>query len=199
MRCSPAVGAATEPRPVGVHGLIALRIVQRRMDVWRQRHRAVPIERGHLVIGEQSHAPAARVVEGLTDLDRELVARGMHRAQHLADTQPARRPHERMPPSALERTHEEHLDVPARLASHAQPRRNHAGVVDDEEVSLVQQEGKVGNPQVVGRRRCSAIDEQSRRVTRLSGNLRDRGREQLVLECLHRHCGRTVRSHRGGS
>ena len=134
----------------------------------------MPIQRGHLVVGEQSHTPAAGVVERLTDLDRELIARRMHRAQHLADAEPARGPHERVPPSALERAHQEHLDVSTRLATHAQPRRDDTSVVDDEEVSLVQQVGKVGHLQMISAAiDAAAIDEQSRGVAGLRRNLGD--------------------------
>ena len=38
MKCSPAVGAAAEPGVCEIDRLVAFRIVQRRVDVGRQRH-----------------------------------------------------------------------------------------------------------------------------------------------------------------
>ena len=119
MRCSPAVGAATEPGRDGVHRLVPLGIVERRVDVGRQRHRAVTIERVERVVREQPDSHAAGVVEPLTDLHRELVSRGMHRAQHLADAEAPRRTHERVPSPAFERTDEEDLDVAPGRAAHS--------------------------------------------------------------------------------
>src|SRR5262249_27218556 len=121
-----------------------------------------------------------------------------HRAQHLADTETPSGTHERVPSPTFERAHEEHLDVAARLATHAQARRDDAGVVDDEHVTRLEQVGEIGDDAMVGRGRLHLVDGQSRRVGWLGGDLCDAGRRQVVLERLHgrrlvaRHRGRVV-------
>ena len=180
----------------GVHRLIPLGIVERRVDVGRQRHRSVTVECVERIVREESHSHAAGVIEPLAYLHRELVARGMHRAQHLADAESPRRAHERVPPSALEGTHEEDLDVATRRAAHSEPRRDDARVVHDEHVTGLEQVREVGNGTMVRSRRRAAVDEQASRVARLGRNLRDARRRQVVLERPHGRC--LVSGHRGG-
>jgi hypothetical protein len=158
----------------------------------------VSIEGSERVVREQPHAPTSSVVEPLTDLDGELVTRGVHRAQHLADVEPARRPHEGVPTAALQRTHEEHLDVSAGLSPHPEPSRDDAGVVDDEKVARLEHPGKVRDETMIGSARAAAVDEQTRRVARLGRDLRDARCRKVVLERLHRRTRPTVGSHRDG-
>ena len=109
------------------------------MDVGRQGHRAVTIERVERVVREQPDSHAAGVVEPLSDLHRELVSRRMHRAQHLADAETRAGTYERMPSPAFERTDEEDLDVAPGRAAHSEPRWDHPRVVHDEHVAGLEQ------------------------------------------------------------
>ena len=72
------------------------------------------VERAERIVREQPDPHAAGVVETLSDLDGELVARRMHGAQHLTDAEASRRTHEGVPSPAFERTDEEDLDVATR-------------------------------------------------------------------------------------
>ena len=126
MKCRPAVGAAAEPSPFGVHRLVALGIAQRLRDVRRQRRLALgrPVE---------PQAPAA-LSEVLQELDR---------SQTLAGLQPPRRTSEPLPlPGPVQRLEQEHLRFAPAGPLQTEPRRNDTRVVDDDELAARSSSGR---------------------------------------------------------
>ena len=112
------------------------------------------------------------------DLDPRAV-----RFDDRAGPQRLRRASQGEPVPASERLDEQKLHLSARpFLVTAKPRRNHLGVVDDEEVALAQQIGEVADGSVRGRPLCPGKHEEPRGVALGERGLGDELLGQLVVE-----------------
>ena len=182
-------------RTRGVHRLVPLGIVERRVDVGRQRHRAVTIECIEWVVREQPDSHAAGVVEPLTDLHRELVSRGMHRAQHLADAEAPRGRTTR----AIPRLREDGRGRPRRcprLARGALVAAPGSPVCRSRRARRRSRAGPASRTQDDGRERSYRAASTSKHRVAVRREPAHARRRQVVLERPHGRC--LVCGHRGG-
>jgi hypothetical protein len=138
-------------------------------------------------------------VDGTEQLDLERVAGRRpvadthdvdtrRRAEHLARAEPASRAHERLPPPSLavERLEQERLGGSAGPPLEPEARRDHLGLVHDEQIARPQQRREVANRAVLGWR-SAPIDEQPSRIALGQGHLCDALGWELVVEVLEAH------------
>ena len=170
VRCSPAVGRGGRAGPVGVDGLVALGVGQRRRDVGRQRHlaeprRAPPAGRRRRAARPSTVSPAS--VRWPTD---QRPRRPSAPSSTLAGPQ-ACGPGGPAPPSARcsssSGSSSSTSAAPPVRAVQAQPGRDHPGVVDHDEVAGREQLGEVADVAVLGAARRPAVDQQAGRVAGL--------------------------------
>ena len=172
MKCSPAVGAAADPRPLRIDRLVTLGVAERLRDVRRQRHGAVRF-------AVQANPPAA-LAEMLEQLDCAVA---------LACPQLACRARERLPDSCADRFEEQ--DLAARTLDR-DPGRDDPRVVHHHQG--VDQSGQLVKHMVRHLGGRAAIDEQPRPVPPRRGMLCDQLLRQVVVELPGLHPVRTVAS-----
>ena len=184
-------GSGGRPRVAGIHGLVALRVGERRSDVRRERHLSHAVE-GHSYgawprlsgarpLDVWPHQQAA-VVQAPLDGDRELA--GGHR---LAVAQPPGRPCERLPAAVRLGLEQQHLHRSAAAAPRPDPHRQHAGVVQHHQVVLAQLVQQVAEVPVPDRARGPVVHQEPRAVAGLGGRLRDQRRWKVVVEVVGAH------------
>ena len=103
-----------------------------------------------------------------------------------AGAKPPRRSREGFPHSVVAGLEEEHLGVATALAPQAQPRGQHARVVDDHE-RLAELSGQVAERSVPDRTGSALEDEQLRFVATLERMLRDQLGRKVVVELSRPH------------
>ncbi len=174
----------------GEHGLVVValrgRVGHGRPDIGRQRHPAVPtqaLEQGRFRQrkGQRQRAGRPLGCNGCRQIRREV--------QPIRQTAFACRPGERQPSGFAVwgggRLDQGHLD--RRLAPAAgKPGRQHAGIVEQQQVARLQQVRQIGNPAVAQAGRADL--EQPRPIARHDRPLRDqlRGQDEIELGNLHR-------------
>ena len=159
VRCRPAVGAAADPGSPGVDGLVALGTFERRGEVRRQRHLAEPLDDDQrIAVGDQLDVERVPGRCALADSEHWPAVGG---EQVLARTQAAGRTYERFPdpPVVADGLEQQHLGLTAGRPSQQEPRRQHLGLVDHDEVAFLQEQRQIGNRGVLGRR-APPVDEQ---------------------------------------
>ena len=199
VKCSPAVGAATDPSASANIGLIvdAVALVGRppRRDIGRQRHRAAfihgliehrPVERE----GERDLAALAFRLHGRIELAEEADPALLAEAHDVAGREPLCRLDERAPARPVEAQVQRRLDRglagAAPDAPAAQPRRDHLAVVDHERVAGAQQIGQVAHG-AIRHRRAGTHHEQPRGVPRRDWTQRNPLGRQLEIEQIGTH------------
>ena len=132
-----------------VHGLVARLVVGRRgvRDVGRQRHLAV---RGEDV----EHRPSASKRSSKSSPRRPVTTRRHARREDELAAGPGRlaRPHVGERRVGAQHALDEHLHLAAGVLAAAQPRLDHARVVEDEEVARIEERRQVAEGEVAQRR-----------------------------------------------
>ena len=145
MKCSPAVGAATEPVVPRVHRLVPLAIVGLGRvvsgDVRGQGRQAVVVE-------QLEHGPRRldrHLAHAVLLLRDDAHARRPCRHAHpRARAAPAARADQRIPPLAVDRPqHQELHRMAAGLERAEEPRGNHAALVGDHAIALPQERRQI--------------------------------------------------------
>ncbi len=179
------MGAATDPGTAGEHGLVAVRIGQRLVDVGRQRHLAEVGQHVELVVGlvVQGDEPPAVVAQHRSHLDGQgpAVLRALN-SEERPDGHAPTGAHQRLPPAFGPTFEQEHLHGAAGVLAQVQPGGDHPGVVDHEQVAGVEQVGQVGHGAVLDRSGRPVVHQEPGGVAGLHGVLGDRRRRQHVVE-----------------
>jgi hypothetical protein len=190
------------------HGLVALaigglvRVVPRlAADVRRQRHLAAAHRQGCQPVAGIGTGVGVGVVLRLaracrrhrhepvvvTRHDHQLRARLVDHVQRLSGPQAPRRPGHRPPGAGRRgrlRLHEQDLDAPAGVRAPApQPGRQHAALVEHEQVAGAQQTRQCRERGFTGNAAAVADQQQARAVAMRRRLLRDQLRRQVELEC----------------
>ena len=185
-----------------VDGLIALGIVERRLDVGRQRRLAVARQQVRERFGDagrRAHAKAP-VAEGRGDLDGEGIGSGLA-AQQLAAVQAppgqdlpgvGRRGRPGAAHAVAQALHKEQLDAAAGRLAKPCPSGDDAGVVAHEHVARSKQRGQIAKALVAQTQERSGArgHEQARGVARFGRHLGDQLVGQVVVELVEPHDGR---------
>ncbi len=186
MRWSPAVGAADDsgwPR-IGVDRLVAVGIVERTVDVGRERHltgRREAVGQIGVGLGGQRHEPQT-VVQLVAHLDLQA-GRIRRVGQHRARRQPSARTHERLPAAGSEigaPVEEQHLGRTTGGLDQVEAGRQHPRGVDHHQVTGIEQAGQVADLAVLDAR--PAIDQEARRIALIERHLCDARLGQVVVE-----------------
>jgi hypothetical protein len=119
--------------------------------------------------------------------------------QRLAFSQSSGRPGERLPASVRYPLQQEQLDPTARRSPRKETSGQDSGVVDDEEISGLQQFRQIAEDAILKLATGSPDDEQPGRVARFDRPLRDQVRRQIVVEPLEGDRIGTRAGHPAGS
>ena len=162
-----------------VDGLVPLGVLQRGVDVRRQRELA----HGIRIAGQHPHAaPAVTEVVGHLDGQPPFVAHDGARRHLLA------RPDERLPAVAVGGgLEEQHLDGAAAVLAQVEAGPPHAGVVDDEQVAGLEERREVPHVAMLGRHVRPPVDQQPGGVAGFDGHLGDALGRQVVVQLVSVH------------
>ncbi len=176
-------------RPLGVHGLVALRILGagRVRDVGRQRHAAAALEQRRDRLGE-AHADQVRLAP--EHLDRNAVA---HR-EPVARLERMARVRERERLALAGDPLDEQLDAAARALVAAQARLDDPGVVQHQRIARVDQGRQVGEGEVAQRAARAVQVQQAAGGARLRGMLGNELGRKFIVEIREPHCCRIIES-----
>ena len=163
-----------------VNGLVALRVIQRPVNVRRQRHLPDTIQIRRDGFREDQRALAA--LAGLDDLRKERNrSLALHQLQATAHPRP-RAAHQRAPPILAQVPQEQQLHfAAARQLAPEQARRNDAALVGDQQVAGAQICANLTEDTVLQRARIAVHDQEPRAIARLYRLLRNQSLRQLVV------------------
>ena len=176
----------------GVHGLVAAGVVGLAVDVGRKRHLAHVLERVLQRPGDERRHPHPALPQPLVDPKAGLA--GGHR---LALAQAGVRAGQRLPGAVAQRLQQQQLDRAAGGPAGVHAGRQHARVVDHDQVVGRQLAQQVGEAAVADRAGRPLVDQQPGRRARLGRGLGDQGLGKNVVKVGGAHsleygCGRTA-------